>query len=217
MTPVVAWRGTVVAMTRQGQVFEFETRDRDGNPLWAYRCRLAGRGSKRVQRGGFTSGSDPRVALGQALERARREQGSPTRSLTLAELVDEYLAQHDVEPATLGKLRWLLRKAVAAFGDVQVSELSSQEIAAWRMTISAGHRFEATQALRQVLARADDWGLPETNPAKVGVANPQRRPTEMRPFESWEQVGAVAGRLGRRYGARRVTEPVVDRPRSRDR
>jgi integrase len=68
------------------------------------------------------------------------------------------------------------------------------------MTISAGHRFEATQALRQVLARAVDWGLLETNPAKVGVGNPQRRPTEMRPFESWDEVDAVAARLGRRYG-----------------
>jgi hypothetical protein len=27
----------------------------------------------------------------------------------------------------LGELRWLLRKAVAAFGDLRVSELSSQE------------------------------------------------------------------------------------------
>jgi len=187
-------------MTQQGQVFQLKTRDRDGSALWAYRCRVAGRGSKRVQRGGFATENDAREALGRALERARREQGSPTRPLTLAELVDEYLAQHDVEPATLGKLRWLLRKAVAAFGDVRVAELSSQEIAAWRMTIPAGHRFEATQALRQVLARAVDWGLLETNPAKVGVANPQRRPTEMRPFDSWEQVDAVARRLGRRYG-----------------
>jgi hypothetical protein len=107
-------------------VFELKSRDRDGNPLWAYRCRLAGRGSKRAQRGGFATESDAQAAL----ERARREHGVPTRSLTLAELVDEYLAQHDVEPATLRKLRWLLRKAVAAFGDVPVGELRSQEIAA---------------------------------------------------------------------------------------
>src|SRR5829696_1413635 len=134
MTPTLESGGTVIVMTQQGQVFELKARDRDGNTLWAYRCRLAGRGSKRVQRGGFRSETDARVALDRALERARREQRSPTRSLTLVELVDEYLAQHDVEPATLGKLRWLLRKAVAAFGDVHVSELRSQEIAAWRMT-----------------------------------------------------------------------------------
>ena len=153
-----------------------------------------------MQRGGFATEHDAREALGRALERARREQGTPTRSLTLAELVDEYLTQHDVEPTTLGKLRWLLGKAVAAFGDLPVSDLRSQELAAWRMTIAAGHRFEATQALRQVLARAVDWGLIDTNPAKVGVGNPQRRPTEMRPFESWAELDAVAAKLGPRHG-----------------
>ena len=187
-------------MTQQGQVFKLRARDRDGNSLWAYRCRLAGRGSKRVQHGGFATEHDAREALGRALERARREQGAPTRSLSLAELVDEYLAQHDVEPTTLGKLRWLLGKAVDAFGDSQIAELRSQEIAAWRMTIAAGHRFEATQALRQVLARAVDWGLIDINPAKVGVGNPQRRPTEMRPFESWAELDAVAAKLGPRHG-----------------
>ena len=92
-------------MTQQGQVIQLKSRDRGGNSLWAYRCRLAGRGSKRVQPGGFATESDARAALGLALERARRERGTPTRSLTLTELVDEYLAQHDVEPTMLGKLR----------------------------------------------------------------------------------------------------------------
>jgi hypothetical protein len=48
------------------------------------------------------------------------------------------------------------------------------------MTIPAGYRFEATQASRQVLARAVVWGMLETNPAKQGVENPQRRRTESR-------------------------------------
>ena len=79
--------------------------------------------------------------------------------MTLAELVDEYLAQHDAEPVTIEKLRWLLGKALAAFGDRRLSELRPHEIAAWRMTITPGHRFEATQALRQVLARAVVWQM----------------------------------------------------------
>jgi integrase len=115
-------------------------------------------------------------------------------------LVEEYLAQHDVQPATIAKLRWLLEKAVVAFGDRQIGELCSPEIAAWRMTIPSGHRFEATQALRQVLARAVVWGMIDRNPAKHGVDNPQRRRTEKRPFESWAQLGDVADRLGARYG-----------------
>jgi hypothetical protein len=68
------------------------------------------------------------------------------------------------------------------------------------MTIPAGHRFEATQALRQVLARALSWGLIDSNSAKQGVDNPQRRRTEKRPFESWAELEALATELGPRYG-----------------
>ena len=38
------------------------------------------------------------------------------------------------------------------------------------------------------------------NPAKLGVPNPQRRPKEKHPFESWAQIEAVAARLGSVYG-----------------
>jgi integrase len=62
------------------------------------------------------------------------------------------------------------------------------------------HRFEATQALRQVLGRAVVWGILDTNPAKLGVDNPQRRPNEMRPFDNWTDVERLAAALGRRYG-----------------
>jgi integrase len=51
-----------------------------------------------------------------------------------------------------------------------------------------------------VLARAVNWGLLDVNPAKLGVENPQRRYTEKRPFDSWEQLHALAERLGARCG-----------------
>jgi hypothetical protein len=108
-------------MFQQGQVFELATGGSDGERLWAYRYRTGGRSSKRVQLGGFLSEQDAREALGRALERLRREQRL-SRSVTLAELVDEYLAEHDATPVTIAKLRWLLGKAVAAFGDVRLSE-----------------------------------------------------------------------------------------------
>jgi hypothetical protein len=69
-----------------------------------------------VQRGGFASEEDARAALARALERLRREGGIGT-TLTLAEFVDEYLDQHDASPVTLKKLRFLLTRAVQAFGD----------------------------------------------------------------------------------------------------
>jgi len=50
------------------------------------------------------------------LERVRRANGTGS-ALTLAALVDEYLAQHDAQPETIEKLRWLLTKAVRELGD----------------------------------------------------------------------------------------------------
>jgi hypothetical protein len=115
-----------------------------GDRLWAFRYRIGGRDSKRVQRGGFASEQDARDALERELERLRRERRI-TRRLTLSELVGTYLDQHDVQPVTIAKLRYLLSKATAVFGDRAIGELTSQEIAAWRMTLSPGYRFEATQ------------------------------------------------------------------------
>jgi integrase len=186
-------------MVQQGQVFELTTRGRDGGRLWAYRLRVGGRGSKRIQRSGFASERDAREALERELERVRREHRI-SRSLTLSELVETYLAQHDVQPVTIEKLRWLLAKATAVFGARRIGELTSQEIAAWRMTLAAGHRFEATQALRQVLHRAVAWDMIDSNPAKVGVDNPVPRRKEQRPFESWAELEALADAIGPRYG-----------------
>jgi integrase len=188
----------VSAMSQQGQLFRIKRTGRDGEPLWAYRYRLGGRGSKRVQRGRFASERDAAQALERELERLRRERGV-SRSLTLAELVKVYLAQHDVEPVTIEKLRWLLAKAVAVFGDRPVSDIRSEEIAAWRIALSPGYRFDATQALRQVLARAVVWGMINANPAKLGVDNPSPRRREQRPFESWAELDAVAVNLSPRY------------------
>src|ERR671930_465070 len=171
---------------------------REGEPLWAYRYRLGGRGSKRVQRGGFGSEQDAAEALARELERLRRER-RVSRSLTLAELVEVYLAQHDVEPVTIEKLRWLLGKAVADFGERPVGELRSEEIAPWPIALSPGYRFDATQALRQVLARAVVSGMIDVNPAKLGVDNPSPRRREQRPFESWAELDAVAAHLSPRY------------------
>lgn len=185
-------------MAQQGQVFPLAGQGRDGM-RWAYRYRVGGRGSRRVQCGGFASEHAAAEALERALERLRREQAL-VESPTLAEFVDVYLAQHEGEPETTEKLRWLLAKAVRDFGERRLSQLRSPAIAAWRMTIPPGHRFEATQALRQVLARAVSWGLLDVNPAKLGVENPQRRYTEKRPFDSWDELYALAGRLGPRYG-----------------
>jgi hypothetical protein len=49
-------------MVQQGQVFELARRGQGGERLWAYRYRIGGRGSRRVQRGGFACEQDARDA-----------------------------------------------------------------------------------------------------------------------------------------------------------
>jgi hypothetical protein len=181
-------------MIQQGQVFKLKARDTDGEPLWAYRYRDAGRGSARRQVGGFATKAEAQRALRKVL--GRLGPGEGTSTITLSDLVDECLQVHQAAPVTVAKLRWLLGKATATLGDTRLAELSPRQVYAWRLTIPEGHRFEATQALRQVLNRAVDWGLIDFNPAKRGIRNAPRRPREKRAFESWAQVEALASRLG---------------------
>jgi hypothetical protein len=96
-------------MKQQGQVFELKTRNHGGEAVWAYRYRIAGRDSRRLQRGGFKSERAAREALERALARLRREQGL-VEAPRLRELVDLYLAQHGGEPETVAKLRCSRRR-----------------------------------------------------------------------------------------------------------
>jgi integrase len=126
--------------------------------------------------------------------------GGGRATITLAEFVDEYLEMHRAAPVTIAKLRWLLGKATAELGEKRLAHLLPRDVHVWRFTVPEGHRFEATQALRQVLNRAVCWGLLDYNPAKLGVPNAARRAKEKRPFETWRQVEAVAAQLGPAYG-----------------
>ena len=185
-------------MIQQGQVFKLKSKGPDGQPLWAYRYRLEGRSSERPQVGGFATRAEAEKALRKVLDRLGPGGGRGT--ITLAEFVDEYLERHQAAPVTIAKLRWLLGKATAELGEKRLADLTPRDVYAWRFSVPEGHRFEATQALRQVLNRAVAWGLLDFNPAKLGVPNPARRAKEKRPFETWRQIEAVAAQLGPVYG-----------------
>src|SRR5450432_1957941 len=148
-------------MVQQGQVLKLKTKGADGKPLWAYRYRVAGRASGRRQIGGFATRTEAQRALRKALDRLR--PGGRAATLTLGEFVVEYLQAHPGQPVTVSKLRWLLGKATAAFGEVRLVDLTPEQVCTWRMTIPEGHRYEATQALRQVLNRAVAWELLDHN------------------------------------------------------
>ncbi|HKI23254.1 MAG TPA: SPOR domain-containing protein [Gaiellaceae bacterium] len=123
-------------MIQQGQVFKLKATGRDGKPLWAYRYRVAGRGSTRLQVGGFSTRAEARRALQSRL--ARLLPGGRSATLTLDEWVEEYLGTHPGERVTVAKLRWLLGKATAALGEVRLVELSPEQVCAWRLTVPEG-------------------------------------------------------------------------------
>ena len=114
-------------MAQQGQVFKLKTRGRGGKPTWAYRYRVDGRRSARPQLGGFATQGEATQALQAVLERLHRRNGRLAQ-ITLSELVAEYLAQHEAEPRTIAKLRWLLAKAVCAFGDAASSSCARMRL-----------------------------------------------------------------------------------------
>ena len=186
-------------MAQQGQVFPLEAKGRDGT-RWAYRYRV---GRARLDGGCSAAASPP------SRTRRRRSSGRSS-SCGVSRVCASRRRWPSSSTCTSPSMRASRRrprscagcsaKAVRVFGERRLSELRSPEIAAWRMTIPPGHRFEATQALRQVLARAVGWGMLDVNPAKLGVENPQRRRTEKRPFESWEELDARRRQLGPRHG-----------------
>ena len=123
-------------MIQQGQVFKLKAKGPDGQPLWAYRHRIEGRGSERPQVGGFATRAEAEKALRKVLDRLGPGGGRAT--ITLAEFVDEYLKMHQAAPVTIAKLRWLLGKATAELGEKRLADLSPKDVYAWRLNVPEG-------------------------------------------------------------------------------
>ena len=73
------------------------------------------------------------------------------------------------------------------------------ELATWRASLSEGARHGVFRSLKQVLRQAVAWQMIERNPAD-GIRNPKPKAPEIRPFESWEEIEAIAVELGPRFG-----------------
>ena len=100
--------------------------------------------------------------------------GLVNERLTLAEFSERFVARYRVDraPATVSSLEWRLVRPLAAFGDVQLSDLRTGEIAAWEATLPPRFRHDVVRALRQVLEAAVAWEHLARNPAKATGRNP---------------------------------------------
>ena len=178
--------GSRRSVTRQrGQIY------RQPSGLWAIRYRDAH--GNRPQLTGYRTKAEAREVLEELLRQVRLGPMHRPR-VTLRELTEAFLEQHEAAPSTLAFIRDNMRPALAVFGDVQIGALKVHQIGAWRASLPAGKRYRSHRALRQVLQAAVRWKWIEDNAAAL-IKNPTPKPGEIHPFESWDELDAIAAEL----------------------
>ena len=147
---------------------------------------------------------DAVAVLDERLRQARLGDLYQTRKqVTLSELVDLFMNQYQRPLQTRMRMQTELNRATTAFGKVPVRQLDSAEIAQWisRLPVAQTTRNQTIRSLRQVLRQGMGWGYLSSNPASAArVHVPTGHRAEVKPFESWEEVDAVADAIGGRYG-----------------
>lgn len=124
---------------------------------------------------------------------------------TVDALLDLFLDKHGrtVDPATKRKLTAQLHKARGEFGDRHPDSLRKVELEDWRQLLPPGSRHDVFRAFGQASRWAEARGY-ATRDATAGIKNPKRKRHERKPivpFESWEEVEAIADELDPRYRA----------------
>src|SRR3954465_12405379 len=173
-------------VTRQrGQIY------RQPRGLWAIRYRDAH--GNRPQLTGYRTKAEARQVLEELLREVRLGALYQANA-TLRQLYEAYLGQYDVAPSTVAFLKDNMKPALATFGGERVGELRVDKIAAWRKGLPEGKRYRSLRSLRQVLAAGLRWKWIEDNPAAL-VKNPEPKPGEIDPFESWAEIDAIDAQL----------------------
>jgi integrase len=137
----------------------------------------------------------------------RRGDLIPTRERpqTVDELLDVFLDKHGrtLDSLTVRKMTAQFRKVRKEFGDRHPDSLRRIELEDWRESLPPGSRHGVFRVFRQAVSWGVARGLVERN-ASDGIRNPKRNRHERRevtPFESWDEVAAVAEELDARYAA----------------
>lgn len=118
---------------------------------------------------------------------------------TVERTVEDYLAAHDADHATLEKLARQLALFQKAFGPRLLATLETYELQAWRKTISPGYRHDVFGAARQVLKQAHAWNWIGSNPSD-GIPNPRAPRREVTPL-LWDHALVLADEIAYGYEA----------------
>lgn len=170
---------------QQGQVIP----NRDGS--WSIRYYLPS--GRRKQEGTFRTKTNAARRLRDALREI--DAGQYREDVTLDALAERWFAVYDAAPATRNRVRFQLATIRREFGSSLIRQMTPEDIAAWRLTISAGQRHQIHGLLRQVLEAGVRWGYAAENPA-LRVANPQPKRAEFMVLRDWAQVDQVAVEAG---------------------
>lgn len=160
----------------------------------------------RERRRRFRTRKDAEAAVQQARDRERRRRaGIPEQRETISygELVELFLDQYTATGRRADRwMRDMLAYSLKTFGTVPVRELLPETIGRWikHLPVSAKTKQHALAAMRQVLRAAVTWGYLPINPARpAAVKSPPSQQPDIVPFESWDEVYAVARAAGH-YG-----------------
>lgn len=154
----------------------------------------------RRRRAGFSSRSAARAWF-RDVEQPRMRGETPAPSpLTLAEFSDRFLERYaaDRSPSTVKSLRWRLVRPLREFGDVQLPDLRTGELATWEASLPPRFRHDVVRALRMVLDAAVAWEYLPKNPAKATGKNPSPAVVERAVLEP-ENVERLAVEMGHPY------------------
>jgi integrase len=135
-------------------------------------------------------------------ELLRLEMGDRYRApITLAELADRFMAQYDRAPKTVKCARGRLVRPLAAFGDAQAADITTEALQRFVAALPAkrvgkAYKRDIVRTLRAVYSFGVDAGLVDRNPAvKVKAPRPVRG-ERILPLTIAE-VDAVAEECGR--------------------
>ena len=156
---------------------------------------------RHIRKSGFRTLASAKLWLRRELAYLDQHDEPQARqpSISFAEFVSQYLAQHDASPARIESLRYALAHATKAFGRVHLRRLTTQRLAAWRAQLPEGEvRHRSFASVKQVLAAAVQWGYIDKSPA-TGIRNPVPRPKEFVPFASWSEIDAIEAVIDPHY------------------
>lgn len=145
----------------------------------------------------YAKKGEARAALNAELDRIAL--GDRYRApITLEELCDRFLAQHPASEQTITYARRRLVRPLKALGEAQAGDVSTEALQRIVTAVPGkSYRRDITRTLRMVYRWGLDAGLVDHNPAAKVKAPKPIRGERIVPFESWDEVEAVAEECGR--------------------